>query len=145
MSRRRPHRRSIGHGWRPRACLERGRPDFFFFLFGLAGSCVMTHNLPDRRMPSQGETMAGVYKKLAMPSAFVNAIASYLFWRFVYSLLHYTLNFEIYPISLLHLTQAGPSSHRNLPRRLTQLAIKRSYSSQVLDSQEIKIQTTRLL
>lgn len=105
----------------------------------------MTHNLPDRCMPSQGETMAGVYKMLTMPSAFVNAAADYLFRRFVYSLLHCSLNFEIYPISLLHLTQAGPSSHRNLPRRLTQLAIQRSYSSQVLDSQEIKIQTTRLL
>lgn len=65
------------------------RPDFFFFLFGLGvgGSCVMTHNLPDRCMPSQGETMAGVYKMLAMPSAFGNATAGYPFWIFVYSLL----------------------------------------------------------
>lgn len=83
----------------------------------------MTHNLPDRRMPSQGDTMAGVYKMLAMPSAFVNAATDYLFRMFVYSLLHYSLNLNIYPISLLHLTQAGPSSHRNLPGRLTQLAI----------------------
>lgn len=73
-------------------------------------------------MPSQGETMAGVYKMLAMPSAFVNATAGYPFWIFVYYLLDYSLNFNLYPISLLHLTQAGPSSHRNLPGRLTQLA-----------------------